>query len=129
MHTEIVKKIRRLREEKGLSPQTMAEKLHLDVSAYRKLESGKTYSWAKYLEELLGILETSAEDFFEGIGSNINNTTNNTNCPNPSTNSGYVNVENHYTDSQEKIEQLYEARLKDKDLLIEKLELILEKLK
>ena len=55
MHTEVIRKIKKLRIEKGLSQIDMAEKLHIDKSAYTRLESGKTFSWAKYLEDLLNM--------------------------------------------------------------------------
>ena len=57
MNQEIVEKIKRLRISKGLNHVDMADKLHVTRSAYQRLESGETYSWAKYLDELMAILE------------------------------------------------------------------------
>ena len=53
MHKDIVKRIRKLRKDKNFSTQEMAERLNIDLSAYTRLESGKTYTWAKYLDDLL----------------------------------------------------------------------------
>ena len=68
MNREIVEKIKRLRISKGLNHLDMADKLHITRSAYQRLESGETYSWAKYLDELMTILETTPNEFFSDIG-------------------------------------------------------------
>ena len=47
MNQEIVEKIKRLRISKGLNHLDMADKLNVTRSAYQRLESGETYSWAK----------------------------------------------------------------------------------
>ncbi|ELY1977896.1 helix-turn-helix transcriptional regulator [Flavobacterium psychrophilum] len=125
MHTEIIKKLKKLRVEKNITPLEMSEKLHIDISAYNRLESGKTLTWAKYLEDLLVILEVTPEDFFTGITTKFNIIKNN------SSYGGNVNVENFYTDNKEKIEKiesLYEERLKDKDTIIFQLQKIIDKL-
>lgn len=77
MNQEIVEKIKRLRISKGLNHVDMADKLHVTRSAYQRLESGETYSWAKYLDELMTILETTPNDFFSDIGKKTINQTNN----------------------------------------------------
>ncbi len=123
MHTEIIKKIRKLRVEKGITPIQMADKLNIDISAYNRLESGKTLTWAKYLEDLLIIFDISPEDFFRGIGTKINITNQKGSF------GGNAHVENLYADNKEKtekIESLYKERLKDKDVIIQQL---LERLK
>lgn len=126
MHKDIVKRIRKLRKDKNFSTQEMAERLNIDLSAYTRLESGKTYTWAKYLDDLLGIFEISVEDFFKGIGSEVS-------IKNKSGSfGGNMHVENMFADNKEnisRIEQLYEARLKDKDLMIEQLQKIIEKMR
>jgi transcriptional regulator with XRE-family HTH domain len=77
MNQEIVEKIKRLRISKGLNHVDMADKLHVTRSAYQRLESGETYSWAKYLDELMAILETTPNEFFSDIGKKTINQTNN----------------------------------------------------
>jgi transcriptional regulator with XRE-family HTH domain len=41
MHLEIIKKIRQLRIEKGITKEEMAYRLCIDLSAYKRLESGQ----------------------------------------------------------------------------------------
>ena len=116
MHKIIVKKIETLRREKGFSTEDMAAKLNVDPSAYTRLESAKTLTWAKYIEQLLPILDISMEDFF-------GNRETNTNVINEKGsilgNNG--KVEHLYAENkekQEKIDVLKEERLNDKDLII-----------
>ncbi len=125
MHSEIVKKIKKIRVEKGISTLQMAEKLHIDPTAYTRLESGKTNSWSKYFEDILNIFDISPEIFFEGVGKNINITNKKGSF------GGNANIENLYLDNKEKtekIEKLYEERLKDKDQMIEQLKSIISDL-
>ena len=67
MHQEIVKKIRKLRIEKGWSKQDMAEKLNIELSAYNRLESGKAKTWGKYFEELCQLFAINPSEFFKDI--------------------------------------------------------------
>jgi transcriptional regulator with XRE-family HTH domain len=93
----------------------MADKLNISLSAYNKLESGSSYTWAKYLENILSILDISYEDFFEGIASNYNITNKKGSI------GGNIHVENLYADNKEKdnkIGELYETRISDKDAMI-----------
>lgn len=55
----------------------MADKLNITRSAYQRLETGETYSWAKYLEELKAIFETNPKEFFSDIAPKTYNQTNN----------------------------------------------------
>jgi transcriptional regulator with XRE-family HTH domain len=117
LQSQIVSKIKRLRHEKGLSQPQIAELLNMEKSVYARLETGKTYSWAKYLEELLKIFDITPDKFFEDIGSNI--VINNSNCPY----GGNGNVENLYTENRE----IYEKLLAAKDEQITLLKNLLEK--
>jgi transcriptional regulator with XRE-family HTH domain len=65
MNQEITEKIKKIRISKGYNHQDMADKLNITRSAYQRLESGETYSWAKYFEEIMGILETNPKEFFQ----------------------------------------------------------------
>lgn len=100
----------------------MSERLSIDNSAYTRLESGKTLTWAKYLEDLLCIFEVTPESFFEGMGKNVKITNN------EGSYGGNLHVENLNAENKEKdkkIEQLYLERLKDKDMLIIELQKLL----
>ena len=83
----------------------MAEKLHIDTSAYARLEQGGTYTWAKYFEELLTIFKITPEKFFEGIETKvvINN-------HNECTYSGNHNVEHQHYDNIDIYEKLIAAK-------------------
>ncbi|MDR1347809.1 MAG: helix-turn-helix domain-containing protein [Prevotellaceae bacterium] len=118
LQSQIVSKIKRLRHEKGLSQPQMAELLNMEKSVYARLETGRTYSWAKYLEELLNVFEITPEKFFEDIGSNI--VINNNNCPygGNSVNVQYLHAENR---------EIYEKLLAAKDEQIALLKEMLEK--
>jgi transcriptional regulator with XRE-family HTH domain len=116
MNNAIVDKIKKLRISKGFNHNDMVDKLHITRSAYQRLENGETYSWAKYLEELLGILETNQKDFFSDIGSKIYNQTNNTGGI------GYI-VENLHQENKE----VYEKLIASKDDQIALLKSLLDK--
>ena len=104
LQSQIVSKIRRLRHEKGYSQPQMAEKLNMEKSVYARLETGKTYSWAKYLEELLTVFEITPDKFFEDIGASV--VINNSNCPHGGNNIGTLYQENR---------EVYEKLLVAKD--------------
>lgn len=52
-------KIKRLRENKDLTQQQMAEKLHISTNAYGRLERGETQMTERKLEQIANILEIS----------------------------------------------------------------------
>ena len=54
----------------------MADRLNIARTTYQKLEAGENYAWARYLDELMNILETTPKDFFSDIGSRIINQNN-----------------------------------------------------
>ncbi|MCL2597663.1 MAG: helix-turn-helix domain-containing protein [Paludibacter sp.] len=125
MQAQIVSKIRKLRRDKGLTQLQMADLLHIEQSAYARLEQGETNTWAKYFEDLLRIFEISPEKFFEGIESKvvINN-------HNDCTYSGNSNVEHQHLENQDIYERLieqYEKLLATKDEQIEFMKNMLEK--
>jgi transcriptional regulator with XRE-family HTH domain len=49
MHTQVVEKIKKLRLAKNIESKQMADKLNISLSAYNKLEAGKTLSWFFYI--------------------------------------------------------------------------------
>lgn len=80
------------------------------------METGKTYSWAKYLEELLTVFEITPDKFFEDIGTGV--VIHNNNCPY----GGNANVENLYAENRE----VYEKLLVSKDEQIALLKKMME---
>lgn len=126
MHTQVVEKIKKLRREKGIEPKIMADKLNISISAYNKLEAGKTMSWAKYINEILNELDLSAEEFFKDISNGINIVNRKGSF------GGNIHVENLFAenkDKSKKIEELYEERLKDSDKRLDDKDKIIEELK
>lgn len=116
MHKIIIKKIETLRREKGFSTEDMAAKLNVDPSAYTRLESAKTLTWAKYIEQLLPILDISMEDFFGNLGTNTNVVNEKGSILDNNGKVEHLYAENK--EKQEKIDVLKEERLNDKDLII-----------
>ena len=67
MNQEIVKKLKKLRVEKGFSKQDMAEKLNIELSAYIRLESVRVNTWGKYFKEICLIFKINPSEFFDDI--------------------------------------------------------------
>ena len=121
----IVNKIREFRKKKGYSHETMAHELNMSQPAYSKIEKNETKLSVERLFEIANILETPVEKFLEINPNNVYNQDIKENGV------GYQDIENFYADNKEKsekIEILYEARLKDKDLMIAQLQKIIDKL-
>jgi transcriptional regulator with XRE-family HTH domain len=125
MNAEVLKKIKKLRKERAISTQEMADRLNIDVTAYTRLEAGNTLTWAKYLEDILVIFGIEPVEFFSGIDTKVK-----------SKNKSVSNPENipaetpHTKDKtpETKISELYAERLEEKDKLIEKLYNIIDKM-
>lgn len=58
-------KIRRKRQQKGLTQHEMAEKIGLTPSAYSKIERGETRIDIDRIRQIAKALETEVMDFFE----------------------------------------------------------------
>ena len=122
MNSQIVNKIKKQRLEKGFSHIEMEDKLNITRSAYQRLESGETYSWAKYLDNIMETLETTPKDFFNDIGKPIVHQINRDNSV------GYI-TEHLYQENKEttaKLIESYETRIKEKDEQITFLKALLE---
>ena len=109
MHRQIALKIKTLRITKGLKTLEMAEKLNIDLSAYLRLEAGKSLTWAKYLDNILDILEVSPQTFFNDIFNNFSLNDNKSDV-------GSLHAEKLYSETKEKtakIIKLYETRIEE----------------
>jgi transcriptional regulator with XRE-family HTH domain len=60
------KKIYRLRREKGLSQESIAEKLPMSLNAYAKIERGSTKLISDRLVKIAKLLDTTVEDLLLG---------------------------------------------------------------
>jgi transcriptional regulator with XRE-family HTH domain len=123
---EVLSKIKEYRKKKGFSYENMAHELNTSASAYRKIELNQTKLTVERLVQIAQILEAKIEDLLDLKANSEFNQTNNENA------TGYQQqIENYFQENKEKyekIEQLYESRLKDKDAMIEQLQKIIEKL-
>ena len=114
----ISEKIRSLREKKGFTQEEIAEHLHISPSAYARMERGESNSWASHLERLCSLFDISASELFntDTLILNQKNVKSNNN------NNGYTI--NHLS---EKLIDQYEARIAEKDDIIEELKERLKK--
>ncbi|WP_445710305.1 helix-turn-helix domain-containing protein [Flavobacterium sp.] len=115
----VIEKIKDIRKEKGYSHEYMAHMLDISQVAYSKIEKQETKLSVERLFKIAEILETPLEKILE-----INpNTIYNQNLKDYSV--GHQEVQNLYQENKEqtaKIIELYESRLKDKDILIAQLQ-------
>ena len=120
----IVEKIKDIRKRKGFSHEYMAHQLEMSQPAYSKIEKNETVLSVDRLFKIAEILETPVVDILDINPNTLYNQTLNDNAI------IYQNFDNLYQENKEKsekIEQLYESRLKDKDALIAQLQKMLEK--
>ena len=115
MNEESGEKIKKMRISKGYNHTEMADKLHITRSAYQRLESGETYSWAKHLDDLMNVFETTPKEFFSDIGKKVINQNNYDGSV------GYV-VDNLYKENKEIYQELIKAKDEQITLLKEMLE-------
>ena len=121
----ILEKIKEVRKQKGFSHEYMAHKLDMSQPAYSKIEKNETVLSVDRLFKIAEILETPVYDILEINPNNIYNQTNNDNAI------GHQEVAHLHQDNKEKsekIELLYEERLKDKDVMIAQLQKIVDKM-
>ncbi|WP_394759205.1 helix-turn-helix domain-containing protein [Flavobacterium sp.] len=123
----VIEKIKNIRKKKGYSHEYMAHQLNMSQPAYSKIENSETKLSVDRLFKISEILETPIEGFLDINPNTIYHQNNNDN----GTFIGHQEVENLYQDNKEKTEkiaQLYEARLQDKNDMIVELKKIIEKL-
>ena len=105
----------------------MAHELNTSSAAYRKIELNQTKLTVERLFQIAKILNEKVVDI---LGFNLNNQFNQTNND---TASGYKQqIENYFQENKEKSEkigELYDDRLKDKDEMINSLKEIIASLK
>lgn len=120
----VLEKIKVIRKEKGYSHEYIAHELNISQVAYSKLEKNDTKLTVERLFKIAEILDVEIGELLDIKHGNQLNQTNNENS------TGYLQqIEHFYQDSKEqneKIIQLYEARLLDKDKLINQLEKLIK---
>ncbi|WP_340076153.1 helix-turn-helix transcriptional regulator [Leptobacterium sp. I13] len=102
----VLRNIRNVRKVRGYSQEYLAFRLNISQAAYTKLERNETKLSVERLLKIAEVLETPLEQLLE-IASNKSHD------------------KKESTKMSPKMLHLYEARLKDKDKMIEKLEALL----
>jgi len=118
MNSKIAEKLKKLRKQKGWSQFEVAERLDISPSAYSRMETGDSCSWASKLEDICQLYEIEADELFKESTVVINHDQKG----GQSTNAIVINQL-----SDKLIEQM-EARLKEKDEIIKELRERLEAL-
>ncbi|MBE8727200.1 helix-turn-helix transcriptional regulator [Flavobacterium hungaricum] len=74
MNTIIASKLKILRKTNNLSQEQMADYLRISQSAYARMESGESHSWANHILKICSIFEIAPEDLvkMENPGSHLN---------------------------------------------------------
>jgi transcriptional regulator with XRE-family HTH domain len=112
---DILQRIRESRKKKGFSYDTMAHELNTSTAAYRKIELNQTKLTVERLYQISQVLETKLEDLLDLKSDKIYKQEIKENSI------GCQDIEHFYAENKEKsekIEQLYEARIQDKDNMI-----------
>lgn len=123
----IIEKIKEYRKKKGFSHENMADELHISQAAYSKIEKNETKLTVDRLYQIAEILEAPVYELLDTTPNNIYNQQNFYDAS-----VGYQDIQNLYQenkDKTEKIETLYEERLKDKDKMIQQLQDIIKTMK
>ena len=113
----IGKKVKSLREKKGLTRKEVAEHLCISQSAYARMERGEGNSWALHLDKLSNIFEVSLIELLNELISTDGL------ISNPKIKGDYTQNYNGYVINQlsEKLIDQYEARIAEKDTVIKEL--------
>lgn len=117
MNNSIGNKLKSLRKQKGLSQEQVCEHLHISQSAYARIESGESNSWAMHLEKISAFYNIKPEELIKNENVIIGNIGTNNGV-------GYAEIVNQLS---EKLIELYEERIKEKDEIIAELKARLKK--
>ncbi|WP_445749781.1 helix-turn-helix transcriptional regulator [Polaribacter sp.] len=112
MNTTIANKLKRLRKQHGYSQEQVADHLHITQSTYGRMENGETNSWVSYIESICKLYNIEPKDLLQPDNVVINNIKD---TKGAIFNNGTINF------LSEKLVELYENRLKEKDALIDEL--------
>ncbi len=116
----IIENIKRIRKQKGYSHEYVAHELDLSQVAYSKLEKNETKLTVERLYKIAEILEVNISELLDIKNISQFNQTNKENAI-----SYLQQIASFYQENKhqnQKIIELYEARLKDKDKIIVHLE-------
>ncbi len=123
----IIEKIKEHRKKKGFSHENMDKELHISQTAYSKIEKNEAKLTADRLFQISNILETHVYELLDGVPNNVYNQQYFYDIS-----VGHQEIQNLYQENKEKtekIEALFEERLKDKDKIIQQLQAVINTLK
>ncbi len=96
-----------LGKKKGYTQEQAADYLNISQSAYARMETGESNSWSSHIENICEVYEITPEDLLKSEAVIINNNQQGGNS------AYYINQV-----LSEKLIEQYEARLKEKDYII-----------
>lgn len=115
MQENILKRIRKIRKEKGVSYENLAYELNISSSAYRKIELNETKLTVERLYQIAKALNTKINILLDLQPNKIYNQQIGENAL------GYQDIKNLYSENKETTEKLiiqYEKRITEKDEFI-----------
>lgn len=74
MNVVIGNKLKVLRKNKNMSQEEVADYLHISQSAYARMESGESHSWANHILKICKIFAINPEELLK-VENSKNNTT------------------------------------------------------
>jgi transcriptional regulator with XRE-family HTH domain len=113
MNTLVANKLKHLRKQKALSQEEVAEHLHVSQSTYARMETGESNSWASYIDSVCSLFEIQPEELLKQEQMVINQSQ-----QGGESNNAYI-----INQLSGKLIEQYEARLEEKDMIIERLRL------
>ncbi|HEU0125073.1 helix-turn-helix transcriptional regulator [Flavobacterium sp.] len=108
MNKAVGHKLKKIRTNRNMSQEEVADHLNISQSAYARMERGESHSWAGHLSKICKIFEITPEELFT-----------NTIKTKPS-----ENIENPENDSavlSDKLIEQYEGRIRDLKKVIKEL--------
>jgi len=118
MNTLIGQKLKELRKEKGFSIEQICDELKISTSTYNRMENGDTNSWTSYIDKICKMYDIKPEELLLAKEKYLIISHN----QKDSSVSGVV-LGNVVTNLSEKIIELYQSLIKEKDkqiLLLQK---------
>lgn len=105
---------RKYREEKGISQEELAEKLHISRSTYQRIENGETNSWVNHIQNICASLDVNMEEIMKPEEGYVQINNNNDSSNSPSDHgTGLVQNQTINYNTPEKLIEQYEERIKE----------------
>lgn len=111
MNTIIGNRLKKMRKQKGWSQEIVADKLHISQSAYARIETGESNSWASHLETICWVFEITPQELLKNECLIIGNIGSNNDV-------GYAEIVNQFS---EKLIEEYQVRIREKEEIIREL--------